>query len=111
MAEIPEMLSRPFPRFPLYGGGLLVLFSILLAGGVRLSGIDVAQPTVGKPVIVRELHFADRSDGGIVVSDAAAGDRVVEIVKPETGYFCARHCAAWRSSGGARTSGRPPRSA
>ncbi len=85
MAEIPQMLRRPFPRFPLYGGGLLVLFSLLLAGGMRLSGIDIAQPTVGKPVIVRDLHFADRSDGGIVVSDAAAGDRVVEIDKPETG--------------------------
>ena len=47
----------------------------------------MAQPTEGKPFAVRELHFTDRADGGITVSDAAAGDRVVDIVKPETGYF------------------------
>jgi putative photosynthetic complex assembly protein len=85
--DVPELLSRPFPRAPLIAAAVLVGMTIVLAAGVRLSGINVAQPTEGKPFAVRELHFADRPDGGITVSDAAAGDRVVDIVKPETGYF------------------------
>jgi putative photosynthetic complex assembly protein len=86
MQDVPEMLSRPFPRAPLVGAAVIVGFSLALVTMVRLSGVDVAQPT-GRAVTVRELHFVDRRDGGIVVSDAAAGDRVVDIVKPETGYF------------------------
>jgi putative photosynthetic complex assembly protein len=86
MQDVPEMLSRPFPRGPLIGAAVIVGFSLALAATVRLSGVSVAQPT-GRAVTVRELHFADRRDGGVTVSDAAAGDRVVDIVKPETGYF------------------------
>jgi putative photosynthetic complex assembly protein len=86
MQDVPEMLSRPFPRAPLIGAAVIVGFSLALATLVRLSGVDVAQPT-GRAITVRELHFADRSDGGIVVTDAAAGDRTVDVVKPETGYF------------------------
>jgi putative photosynthetic complex assembly protein len=84
--DIPEMLSRPFPRPPLIGAAIIIALSIALAAGVRLSGVSVAQPT-GKAVAERELHFADRQDGGVTVTDAAAGDRVVEVIKPETGYF------------------------
>jgi putative photosynthetic complex assembly protein len=86
MQDVPEMLSRPFPRGPLIGAAVIIGLTISLAAGVRLSGVSVAQPT-GTAVTVRELHFADRKDGGVTVSDAAAGDRVVDIVKPETGYF------------------------
>ncbi len=87
MQDVPEMLSRPFPRGPLIGAAVMVGVTIALAAGVRLSGINVAQPTIGHPVVVRELRFADRSDGGVTVTDAAAGNRVVDIIKPETGYF------------------------
>jgi putative photosynthetic complex assembly protein len=86
MQEVPELLSRPFPRYPLIGAAVIVSFTLGLAATVRLSGVNIAQPT-GRAVTVRELHFTDRHDGGITVSDAAAGDRVVDIVKPETGYF------------------------
>jgi putative photosynthetic complex assembly protein len=86
MAEVPEMLSKPLPRGVLIGAALLVGFSLMLAGGMRLSGINIAQPT-GTAVTVRHLNFADRSDGAVIVTDAAAGNRVVDIVKPETGYF------------------------
>jgi putative photosynthetic complex assembly protein len=86
MQDVPEMLSRPFPRAPLIGAAVLVGLTIVLAAGVRLSGVGVAQPTT-QAVEVRKLHFLDRKDGGITVSDAAAGDRIVDIVKPETGYF------------------------
>jgi putative photosynthetic complex assembly protein len=87
MQDVPELLSRPFPRAPLIGAAVMVGLTIVLVAVVRLSGVSVAQPTEGKPFAVRELHFTDRADGGITVSDAAAGDRVVDIVKPETGYF------------------------
>jgi putative photosynthetic complex assembly protein len=87
MQDVPELLSRPFPRAPLIGAAVMVGFVLVLVTVVRLSGVNVAQPTTGKPVAVRELHFTDQHDGGITVTDAAAGDRVVDIVKPETGYF------------------------
>jgi putative photosynthetic complex assembly protein len=86
MQDVPEMLAKPFPRGALIGAGLLIGCSLALAAGVRLSGVDVAQPT-GKAVTVRELNFADRPDGGVLVTDADAGNRTVEVVKPETGYF------------------------
>ena len=87
MQDVPELLSRPFPRAPLIGAAMMVGLTVALVAVVRLSGVDVSQPTVGQPFAVRELHFTDRADGGITVSDAAAADRVVDIVKPETGYF------------------------
>ncbi len=86
MSEVPEMLNKPFPRGALIGAAVIVGFSLALAAGVRLSGMDIAQPT-GKAVTVRDLNFADRSDGGVIVTDADAGNRTVDIVKPETGYF------------------------
>jgi putative photosynthetic complex assembly protein len=86
MQDVPDMLSRPFPRGPLLAAAVIVFGSIALAAGYRLSGVDVAQPTKD-PVVVRELNFADRSDGGVLVTDAAAGNRTVEVIKPETGYF------------------------
>ena len=103
MQDVPEMLSRPFPRAPLVGAAVIVGFSLALVTMVRLSGVDVAQPT-GRAVTVRELHFVDRRDGGIVVSDAAAGDRVVDIVSRRPAISCAPRCAAWRASGCARIS-------
>jgi putative photosynthetic complex assembly protein len=86
MADVPEMLTRPFPRGALVGAAVIVGFSLALAAGVRLSGIDISQPT-GRAVAVRDLNFADRPDGGVLVTDADAGNRTVDVVKPETGYF------------------------
>jgi putative photosynthetic complex assembly protein len=80
------MLMRPFPRPALIAAAVIVGFSIALAATVRLSGVDISQPT-GTAVTVREFRFADRHDGSIAVTDAAAHNHVVEIIKPETGYF------------------------
>jgi putative photosynthetic complex assembly protein len=86
MQEVPQLLSRPFPRGPLLGAFLLIGLVLACVTAVRLSGVDIAQPT-GRAIAVREFHFVDRADGGVTVTDAAAGDRVVEIVQPGTGYF------------------------
>jgi putative photosynthetic complex assembly protein len=86
MADAPDMLLKPFPRPVLIAAAVIVGCSIALAATVRLSGMDISQPT-GKAVTVREFRFADRHDGSIAVTDAAANNRVVEIIKPETGYF------------------------
>ena len=64
-------------------GGLGAVF--LGVAAVRLSGVSIREPDA-RTVQVRELRFADRSDGAIVVLDAASGE-VLDVVHGEQGFL------------------------
>ena len=77
--------ARPFPRAPLLGAAGLILLALVLAAGGRLVGTGEA--AIGERAsIVRDLRFADRSDGGIDVIDAAL-DRPLDVVMPGSNGF------------------------
>ena len=74
------------PRGVLVAAGILILFTIALAGTARMTGRShvVMPPTTA--VASRDLTFTDRADGGIGITDATTG-RPVTVVAPTTGGF------------------------
>ncbi len=74
------------PRGMIVGAGLVMLFTIAVAGLSRhyhAYHVDMG-PT--SAVESRDLLFADQRDGGVLVTDAKTGQRVA-LVKPTTGGF------------------------
>jgi hypothetical protein len=76
-----------FPRAPLVICGTAVLLSIALAAAGRLTGAaDGSQPT-GGVLVQRDLLFADRADGAVLVFDARDRAAPIEVLAPESNYF------------------------
>lgn len=78
--------NAPFPRWPLAGAALLVVFSLLAVAMVRLTGVGVSHVPDGASIMERDFRFEDRPDGSIAVIDARDG-RVVEIVTGANGFL------------------------
>ena len=76
---------RPFPRGALIAAAGLVGLTIVAAGAGRLSGIGVTRMPAAAPVQSRALHFADRQDGAVQVTDTEG--RIVEVLPPGTNGF------------------------
>ena len=74
------------PTGVVIGAGVLMLFTIAIAGLSRhyhTYHVDMGPTTA---VESRDLLFADQRDGGVLITDAKTGQRV-ELVKPTTGGF------------------------
>ena len=76
---------QSFPRGALIGAAGLIAFTLLAAGAGRLTG-PVVTHDASAPLMVRDLRFADRPDGAVVVTDARDG-RIVDTVQPATNGF------------------------
>jgi len=74
------------PRALLLSAAALIAFALLAAAGARISGLGTTHMPASKPLEIRELRFHDRSDGAVVVTDAASA-REVEIIAPGTNGF------------------------
>lgn len=72
-------------RGPLLAVGALLLFAVLAAGGVRLSGQSIRAPDA-QPSAQRMLKFVDRPDGGVDVIDAGDG-RVFDRIGGQAGFL------------------------
>jgi putative photosynthetic complex assembly protein len=78
------LASTPFiPRAVLWGAALLMLTTFLAATIERRTAGEAESD--GPTAMLRELHFADRGDGGVDVIDAASG-RVIEVLQGEQGF-------------------------
>ncbi len=97
------------PRGALIGVALILLFTMALAGAVSLGFIPKsADPTLTRsaqnisPVQTRELRFADRADGAVVISDAMSGETVKIIEFGQGGFVRAtlRRMAKARAAAG-----------
>ncbi len=73
--------SPAFPRLPLYGAVALILATFALVIASRITGIKASMVEPGPAVASRDLNFADRSDGYVVVTDAHGG-AIVGLVPP-----------------------------
>jgi putative photosynthetic complex assembly protein len=81
-----EPVSNSFPRGALLGAAALMMLAIVAAGAARLTGFGTSHISYGVPVESRDLRFADRSDGAVVISEADTG-RVVDVASPGTNGF------------------------
>jgi putative photosynthetic complex assembly protein len=79
-------MDNKLPRGLLVGAGALVLASLLLVSLARLTGYQPAQPPASSVVESFDLRFADRSDGAVLIYDAAR-DRLVDTLPPGTNGF------------------------
>lgn len=83
--------TMPAPSRPQRPLGLLAGVTVAILGTLWLSLLghqDAVDPARDgeRPVAVRELRFADRSDGAIVITDARTG-REVEVLAPGSEGF------------------------
>jgi putative photosynthetic complex assembly protein len=60
--------------------------AIAAAGTARLTGFGASHVRDGTPVESRDLRFADRTDGAVVITEAETG-RVVDVASPGTNGF------------------------
>ena len=97
------------PRGALIGVAAILLFTMALTGAVSLGLIPKsADPALTRaaqnisPVQTRELRFADRADGAVVISDANSGDTVKIIEFGQGGFVRAtlRRMAKARAAAG-----------
>jgi putative photosynthetic complex assembly protein len=79
-------VSTSFPRGALLGAAALMTLTMVAAGTARLTGIGTSHVADGMPVESRDLRFADRTDGAVVITEAKTG-RVVDVASPGTNGF------------------------
>jgi putative photosynthetic complex assembly protein len=78
--------DHPVPRGPLLAAGSLAVVALIAAAAVRLTGIGATTHSQAPVTQERALRFADRSDGGVDVLDAASG-HTVAVLEPGEGGF------------------------
>ena len=79
--------QRPIiPRGVIIGAGLLMLFTIIVAGVSHRAGTYHVSTPPTTAVASRDLLFADQRGGGVLVTDAGTGKRVA-LIEPTTGGF------------------------
>jgi putative photosynthetic complex assembly protein len=78
--------NQPFPLGALIGAAALIGFALLAVTAARLSGIGIAETPPPPPVATRDLRFADRADGAILVYEAGS-DALVEVMEPGSEGF------------------------
>jgi putative photosynthetic complex assembly protein len=82
------------PRGALIGVAAVLLFTMAVTGATSLGLIPhSADPAASRaeqnvtPAQTRELRFADREDGAVVVADAVSGETVKVIEYGQGGFF------------------------
>lgn len=78
---MPDASNRHWPQRVVF-----VMIGLALAGAVagRIIGPGPVAET-GSVVVARDLHFADRADGAVVVTDART-DQTVDVLQGEQGF-------------------------
>lgn len=75
-----------FPKGVLWAAAALIAFSIALAGLGRMTGVGTLENPEAAPRAVFALHFADRADGSVAITDAETGALVLAL-EPGTNGF------------------------
>lgn len=82
------------PRGALMAAAILLLFVMALTGAVKWGLLpQSADPAATRaaqnvaPAQIRELRFADRADGAVVVTDAATGETVKLVEFGQGGFL------------------------
>jgi putative photosynthetic complex assembly protein len=85
MQNLGPAASHRFPRAPLIGMWGLVGLALILAATARLMGTESSLPT-SKPLVVKDLRFEDRTDGGVAVFRTGLREPI-DVVSPGTNGF------------------------
>lgn len=94
MSTAPQRADM-LPRGTLVIAGALVGFALLATTAVRIAGVPPAASPVAlraeahiAPIASRSLHFRDRADGAVVISEAGS-ERVVSVIRAgeKTGFI------------------------
>jgi putative photosynthetic complex assembly protein len=85
--QLPDDHRHDVPKVPLYAAGALILATLLMVAGVRLTGVGELRTPREAVVAERLLHFADQPDGGIVATDATDGRFVARAAPGEQGFL------------------------
>lgn len=80
------LAERPFPRGALVAAGIMIVLSLTAAIVSRTSGFGTLQPAPAAALETRSVHFLDRADGAVVVTDAK-NDRTIAVLAPGTNGF------------------------
>jgi putative photosynthetic complex assembly protein len=75
--------GRPFPRGVLIGAAALIVFVIVAAAMVRMTGVGVTEMPPAPIVEARELVFLDQGDGRTLAVVPAHGDLAEDGVVAE----------------------------
>ena len=78
--------DESFPRAPLLAAAALVALAIIAVACVRLTGIGAVHVPDAPTVVVRDLRFEDRPDGGVAVYDVQS-DELVKVITGSNGFL------------------------
>lgn len=84
--ELPEDDRITVPRPALIGAGLLMLFSIVLAGAARFTGLGRVENQASAIAALREIDFRTLPGDSIAVLDHASGERI-QVYERDKGGF------------------------
>jgi putative photosynthetic complex assembly protein len=85
---MPDILSeRPFPRGAIIAAGVMMALSITAATVARYGHVGTLSPAPAPAAVTRNVHFADRSDGAVVVTDAVNGHEVAVLAPGTNGFI------------------------
>ncbi|NJS14828.1 MAG: hypothetical protein HC788_09725 [Sphingopyxis sp.] len=94
MSHAAQHHDPTVPRGALIGAAVLLLFVMVLTGAVSFGFIpQSANPASSRaaadiaPAKTRDLRFADRADGAVVVTDAVSGDTVKVVDFGQGGFL------------------------
>jgi len=73
-------------RAPVFLGALVVSVSLTLAVYGRLTGMGKPEAAPGPPTAERNLRFADRADGAVVITLADTG-QVLDVATGQNGFL------------------------
>ena len=77
----------PFPRGPLMACGAAVCLALLSASFTSITGVGQHKLVLPTAVEQRDLIFADRADGAIVITEPGNVGEPVRVVQPGTDGF------------------------
>ncbi len=77
----------PFPRVPLIACGAVVSLALLSAGFTSITGVGQHKVVLPTAIEQRDLIFADRADGAIVITEPGAAGVPVRVIQPGTDGF------------------------
>jgi putative photosynthetic complex assembly protein len=84
MRHAHDQISLPKPI--LVGAGLILALTMLGALWTKSTGIGATRVAESPAVAVRQIRFADRDDGSLVVQDAPTG-HIIDTIAPGEGNF------------------------
>jgi len=88
MSAVPHNHEQSIPKGALWFIAIVVIFTMMSAGAVRLGYASVSASPVLlrqaehlKPLVTRDLSFVDQKGGGLTITDIGTG-KTVETIEP-----------------------------